>query len=400
MKKIMALLLAIIMATFLFSCSSNNTTSETSESAAAASEEPSSDTSEAISEPASADTSSDTATESTVGYVTDDVDYFARDAYHVTYLYAVSVPLTAKTGEKLEVLAEKMNFTLTQMDANYDLGKFVDCIEQEIGTGTDGFIFSPQTDVMQREDELCKEAGLPYVSLMTPYLDEEGNNQCPTVQFDGEEAGGMLADWAVENYSNYFDDVDLESIGFMVMGFSVDQTFINRSDGFMNELKAIRPDLESNIIYVDCIDGGFSTESGYNKAAATISAYADIENWVIFAVSEEFNLGACRAVEAAGKADDCIVISTGCDAVFLEWDDGNSPEWVATIPVYCTDLAVGCAAGIIALIDGRATSETLWEELKRPNDICAMYNLELQVVTPDTYNDFIANSEAALDLLG
>lgn len=402
MKRITAILLAIIMATSLFACSSSNSNSASNESDSASSAEASASDSTASAEASasiSIDSSDDTSTQSTVGYLTDDVDYFARDAYHVTYIYAVAVPLTAKTGDKLLELGEKMNFTVTQIDANNDMGKYIDAIEQEIGTGTDGFIFSPQTDVLVRMDDLCKEADLPYVSLMTPYLDEDGNNLCPTVQFDGIAAGTVLADWAVDNYSNYFNDVDLTSFGFMVMGFSVDQTFIDRSDGFMNELKAIRPDLENNIIYVDCIDSGFSIDSGYNKAAATLSAHADINNWIIFAVSEEFNVGACRAVEAAGKIDDCVVISTGCDAVFLEWDDGNSPQWISTIPIYNTDLAAATAAGIVALMDGRATSETLWEEVRAPGDIATRFNITLEVVTKDTYKDFIARSEAAVDAL-
>ncbi len=395
MKKFLALIFAIIMVTCLFSCANNNSISETSESAsnvsAVTSIEPASDT--------SVNPTSDTSTQSTIGYLTDEVDYFARDPYHVTFIYAVSVPIISKTAEKLEELGEKMNFTITNIDANFDLGKYVDAIEQEIGTGTDGFIFSPQTPVVEVQDDLCKEAGLPYVNLLTAYFNEDGINLCPTVQFDGIEAGSMLANWVVDNYANYFNDADLTSFGFMVMGFSADQSFIDRADGFINELKTIRPDLEDNIIYVDCIDSGFSIDSGYNKAAATISAYADINNWIIFGVSEEFNVGACRAVEAAGKTNDCVVISTGCDAVFPEWDEGHSPQWIATIPIYGTNLAIDCATGIVALMDGRATTETLWEDVKAPGDTAALFNIPLQVVTPDDYMDFIANSEAAMDIL-
>jgi ABC-type sugar transport system substrate-binding protein len=185
--------------------------------------------------------------------------------------------MMATAKDTLVALSEKMNFTVTQVDANGDMGKYIDAIEQEIGTGTDGFIFAPRMDVVAREDDLCKEAGLPYISIMTPYLDENGHNLCPTVQFDGVDAGGKLADWVVENYSNYIEG-DLSSFGFLVLGFSADQTFIDRSDGFMNRIKEINPELESNIVYVDCIDEGFSIESGYNKAAATHSAHADITN--------------------------------------------------------------------------------------------------------------------------
>ncbi len=345
--------MAIVLAVFLFACSNNTSGADPSigKSDAATSESPSTVPSTQPSADPNADAGNETTEKSTVGYLTDDVDYFARDPYHVTYVYAITVPMMTTSNNTLISMGEKMNFTVTSIDANGDMGKYIDAIEQEIGTGTDGFVFAPRVDVLEREDDLCKEAGLPYISIMTPYIDENGQNLCPTIQFDGVEAGGKLAEWAVENYSNYIEGVDLSSFGFMVLDYTAAQIFIERSTGFIDRLKEIRPDLESNIVYVDCIDGSFSTETGYNKVAATLSGHADIEYWIIYAVSEEFNVGACRAIEAADKTDDCLVVSTGCDAVFLEWDENASPEWVATIPIYGQDIGMAAAAGIVALMD-------------------------------------------------
>jgi hypothetical protein len=70
---------------------------------------------------------------------------------------------------------------------------------------------------------------------------------------------------------------------------------------------------------------------------------------------------------------------------------------IATIPIYGPDIAVASAAGLVALMDGRATLETLWQEVKLPGDIATRYNLSLEIVTKDNYQDFIDRSQAVLD---
>jgi hypothetical protein len=50
------------------------------------------------------------------------------------------------------------------------------------------------------------------------------------------------------------------------------------------------------------------------------------------------------------------------------------------------------AAGIVALIDGRATPETLWEDAKSEayGFDYAVYPLETEVITYDNYEEYFA----------
>ena len=82
------------------------------------------------------------------------------------YLYGIPVPISANVFSVLERLGEKLNYNITSFCADGDMSKYVEYVETNIDLGADGFLFSPQQDVMPRSDELCSEAGVPYINMM------------------------------------------------------------------------------------------------------------------------------------------------------------------------------------------------------------------------------------------
>ncbi len=398
MKKTAAIILAILMAFSLFACAAKEPAETAGEdSAAPSSSTPSVAPAKDASPEASAQPIQDD-TESTVGYITDDVDYYARDPYKLAYIYGIPVPISANVFTVLERLGEKMNFTVNSFCADGDMSKYVEFVETYIDMGIDGFLFSPQQDVMPRSDELCSEAGVPYINMMTTYADENGNTLKPVVSFDGYQAGANIAEWLVNNYTDYFGDVDLTDIGFITLNFSVATEFNVRAFGAQDKYKELHPELADQVFDIDLLDVGFSVDAGYDKAAATMSANSDIKYWFIFGVAEDFAVGAARAVESLGKKDQALVVSTGNDFCFDLWGSReDTPCWVATVPVYMTDLAVPMAVGIVALIDGRATNETLWADLRKEGDFATQYNIAVDVVTRNNFQQFVTQADAVLD---
>jgi ABC-type sugar transport system substrate-binding protein len=301
-------------------------------------------------------------------------------------------------NDAFKKFAEKMNFKFVEACSNGDHDQFVNLITTNIAAGVDAFCLNPMIETLQRDDEVCKEANVPYINAMTPYTDSQGHTLNVSVAFDGYGAGVLAGDWFEQNYSKYFDKVDISSIGFMVVNFSIVPVFAIRADGALDTYKKNHPDLEKNIYNVDLNE--FSQQNAYDKVAATLSANPDVKYWAVFGVAEDFNVGACRALEATGKAADSIVISSGNDVCFSEWDNNTTPEWVATVPVYGANLAAPICAGLIALLDGRATPDTLWSDLRKPGETGVQYNIALEVATRDNYKDFIAKSEATNNAIG
>lgn len=391
MKKLIAILLAFLTAFSLLACSGTNSSGTSSAAPSSAAPVSAQGTAPSAAPSASPE-------KSTVGFITDKVDYFAREPYKVEFVYGLTCGQTANFTDALTKLSKKMNFTLTAFSSEMDLDKYVNELQTQINLGIDGFIFSPPVDVLVRQDEICKEAKIPYVNSLNAYMDAGGRTLSPVVSFDGYKAGANLTDWLVNNYKTYLKADDLSQIGYIVIDFSVSPEFSVRANGAKEEFKKLHPELEKNIFAVDLADLGFSIDSGYTKTAATLAAHADVKYWFIFGVSEDFVVGAARAVEAAGKTADSILVSTGSDTCFDTWATAdNTPNWIATVPIYKTDFCAPMAAGLVALMDGRATADTLWADLRASGDKATQYIVSVDVVTRDTFKDFITKADAVMD---
>ena len=396
MKKWLALLLVVIMAFSLFACSGGNSNNSPSpnNSGTSGGSDTSSPASSGTGSPGSSETSSPPAgsnNDSSAG-LDGTVDHFARDPYTISYVYGNSAPINIGFTQALEDFGKRMNFTVKSTGADFDPARVLEIIQADIDLGVDGFLINVMSETYPREHEMLREAGIPYINVMGPYFDAQGNNMAPAVAFNGYQAGSDITDWWLDNYPAYLGDADLSSIGFMVVTFTVALEFTERSDGALDRFRELHPELEDNIYYVDLTN--FSMDIAYDSVAATVSGNAEIEKWVIFAVAEDFAVGANRAVESLNRVGSIIVLTTGNDVAFEEWGNNATPQLVALVPVWKTSMMGAAAEGIIALVDGRETEDTLWKELRRPNDVATLFYVETEVVTRDTYRDFIARIDA------
>lgn len=317
-----------------------------------------------------------------------DVDHFARDPYVISYVYGNSAPINIGFQQALEDFGRRMNFTVKASGADFNPARVLEIIQTDIDLGVDGFLINVMSETYPRQHEMLREAGIPYINVMGPYFDAQGNNLAPAVAFNGIKAGADLTEWWLDNYTNYFDNADLASIGYMVVTFTVALEFTERSDGAVDAYKRLHPELEDNIFLVDLTN--FSMDIAYDSVAATITGNSQFSNWVIFAVAEDFAVGANRAIEQLNKIGSCIVLTTGNDVAFEEWGNNATPQLVALVPVWKTSMMGTAAEGILALIDGRETEDTLWRDIRRPNDTATLFYVDTEVVTRDTYRDFIA----------
>lgn len=317
-----------------------------------------------------------------------EVDHFARREYTISYVYGNSAPINIGFQQALEDFGKRMNFKVKASGADFDPAKVLEIIQADIDLGVDGFLINVMSETYPRQHEMLREAGIPYINVMGPYFDAQGNNMSPAVAFDGYKAGADLTKWWLDNYTTYFDNVELSSIGYMVVTFTVALEFTERSDGALETFKSLHPELEGNIFYVDLTN--FSMDIAFDSVAATISGNAGISNWVIFAVAEDFAVGANRAVESLNRVGSCIVLTTGNDVAFEEWGNNATPQLVALVPVWKTSMMGTAAEGIVALIDGSETEDTLWSDRRESNDFATLYYVDAEVVTRDTYKDFIA----------
>ena len=311
----------------------------------------------------------------------------------------MSLPILVNLQDALTKAGKKLNFDMTTSDGKNDANTFMNTLDTIIDKKPDGIFMNPVFDVASRACEIVSEANIPLVMPLVPNLDKDGHNLVPCVNINGTEAGTKMAGWLLDNYKSSFGDVKVSDIGFMVSTISLLADVNARAEGAKAEYLKRNPGLEKNIFMVDMLGTNFTPEEAYDKAAAILAANPDIKYWLVMSAGEEWGIGIARAAEAAGKQENMIIGTVQSDYAFSgTWDDPtNTPEWRATIPMYMPAFAAPMAAGLVALMDHRATPETLWLKDRAPGDFATYLAIPAEVVTRDTYKAFVAKYDALLN---
>ncbi len=388
MKKTISIILALILVCSLVACKTNNEQAAESEapSTSAASESTAPETAEETDaspgeEEAAAETPASTGT---VGYITDDVDHNARDTYKIAYLYLDALTLEKAHFEAMTNMQERLNIEVTDFSAKNEADVMLTNIEVCAFNDFDGMVIEPNADIHQAIYDTAMETGLPFIYTVNAFRDENGANMVPVTVLNQYKNGNTQMEWMYEHYTDYWgDDIDTSKIALMTLEFSTNPDLKTRSQGVKDKFAEYFPDNE--IIVGDVSQYGYSAQYAYDQCAALLAANADIEYWWIAGATEDFGQGGARAVEAAGREDSVLIVTSGANVLPIEWDAGYDGIWVASYAVYNYNYVVPALCGLVALIDGRATHETLWAEIRDPNDIATAYIAGDQMVTVDTY---------------
>ena len=71
-----------------------------------------------------------------------------------------------------------------------------------------------------------------------------------------------------------------------------------------------------------------------------------------------------------------------------EWEKGYSGCWVCCVDFTYLDMASQALSGLIAMADGRATMDNLWEEVRSDTDVRTKYISSCNVLTAETFKTF------------
>ncbi len=420
MKKLICIFLVVAVLSGFAACKTVDTASDPSASETPASETPASETpatDTSVSETPASDTSaSDTPDAQTkeemlraiigdevgiypefyalvggdVGYITDDVDHHARETYDLALIGTSSNAATTNTYNGFVQFSNYFNFNIEQAYSEGDNDKYVTMMETYALQGKDGFVLSPDNNVFERIKEVADELEVPYIFILTPYYAEDGKNLVPCVGEDDGNDGSIVMNWLLDNYQDRLGDIDLDKVGVMGIQFSVVYAFQQRVQSSFDVWRELYPDREDQLYVVDTAaqDNPISQEAAYNEVTAMISAHPEIEYWIISAAAGLYANGAARACEALGIDDKVIMCSIGIEELINEWNAGYDGCWAACVSTKPNIYSMPMIAGILALVDGRATPETLWEEVRAPGDPTTYFIVDVTVITKDSYIDY------------
>lgn len=394
MKKAISVVLALLMIFTLVACGTGATPS------ASPSTEPSSTPSTEVSPseaPSPSENADVSASEDAIGFFKSGVDPASRETYNIVFAYPRPMQLMQNITNVLEELSTKLNYKITTTTGDNDIDVYIQNLEVLAGQGTDGFINVIDPNSSARIKEVLDETGIPYIGLLNTVRDESGSANVPCVALDGITAGHTEIQWLFDNYKTYWGDIDATQIGLIDVTFSPNKDFQDRHDGAMEKFKELLPS-NTTIVSLDGVIGKLDTDTGYNLVSTTFAANPDVKYWFVATCLEQYAQGAARAAESIKIEDKVLITTVGSDILSSEWDNGYDGCWVTCMAISNYLYAVPTICGLIAMIDGTATPDSLWASKRAAGDQNTIYYIGMEMVTKDTYKGYFEKIAQTLAL--
>jgi ABC-type sugar transport system substrate-binding protein len=394
MKKAFALFMAVLLLLAPAACGEATNTAGSSAAAGSASAAPSSSPSVGRADEVEIVTNSAEAyatDKGTVGFYTDKVDYFVRPAYKIVFMNTMNSLMGSNFIQAFTSWGKRLNYELTPYCSNGDIDGYVNTIDVYAQQGFDGFIFDISTEYQARVLEVANELKLNWMPGMTPFRDEDKKLTHPDIVFDTWSLGQQMGEWLVKDAQKRWADFSEQNGGFIGVTYSDIFEFRDELNGAVDWVKTNGfPVLAGDHYYLaDCITGQINAQTAFDKVAAIISAHPEIKYWLICANCDDFGEGASRAADAVEKTDSTTVIVDGGETLFAQWDSGYNGCWRAADYVAQMIYVEGKACGLVALIDGRATPETLWQNQVETGGRYGCIKVPTVIVTKDNYTEYL-----------
>lgn len=390
MKRVLTILLAILMTLSLFACGQTKTPtpSESAPPSAPASEEPAG-TVEDISE-----------NENSIGFFSTGIDPFSRDKYKIVFIYPRTMQLMQNLTDVFTQWGEKLNYDLIAATGDGDIDAYIQQIELYANQGVDGFVLNFDVNSRFRIKEVLDEIGIPYMAMLNSVRDEEGHSILPCVTMDGYALGQEMMQWLYDNQETYWGvKPDPSEVGYIGLTWSQNIDLHERYTGSSAKFEELYPG-NKNIFSSDGVVGSMDADTGYNMSAPIFSGNPQIKYWYVVGSLEMYAQGAARAAEDL-KIDDKVMVTTvGSDILSAEWDSGYEGCFVSCVAVsnylYCTPTI----SALIAIIEGKATHDSLWRSKRAEGDLGTIYFMPTKIVTKDTYKSYFAEIQEAFENSG
>ena len=327
-----------------------------------------------------------------VGFYTDDVDWFARPAYKFAYISSNWMFIHELCAQAFQEWGKKLNFEFTSYDAGGDMNAFFAACESYAGMGYDGLFIDPDPEVAYRTIEFCDELGITYMPVINPLVDNDTRQYlAPGVTLDAYNMGILQAQWLIDNYRNYWPDVEPEEIGFLFMYVNFNENLRANMEGARDTFAKAYPQIaDSNFFAGDVAAYSFDAQGGLEYSSTFITSHSEIKYWWISGCIEDLGQGGVRAAEDLNIESNVLVVTNGANWLIQDWDNGYDGCWKAgtyyAYPIFMEPLA----CGMIALIEGRTTYETIWGTQWIPaGQKYPVYPIETMLVTKDNYQAYL-----------
>jgi len=385
MKRYIALFMAVLMALALFACTKKTEPTPS----ATATPEPSAAVTALLEDI--------TTKENGIGYFSTGTDPFSREKYTIVWLYPRRMALMQSIADILTEWGEKLNYELIASTGDGDIDLYIQQMELYANQGVDGFLLNFDVNSRFRIKEVADELGIPYVSVLNSVRSEEGSSIVPCVTLDGYQLGLDMMDWLYENQETYWGKKpDAAEVGYIGVTWSQNLDLHYRYTASEKKFLEYYPGNDANVFSADGVVGKMDAQTGYDLTAPIISGHPEIKYWFIVGVLEQYAQGAANAAEDLGLGANTMATTVNSDVLCGMWDTGYDGPFVSCVAVSPAMYSAPSISALLAIIEGKATFDTLWTSRRAPGDQYTVYNMNTEIVTKETYKNYFAGIEETI----
>lgn len=274
-------------------------------------------------------------------------------------------------GAAAEAAANAAGYDFIYVDAKMSPEEYLRALDNAVANNAAGVVTCiPDQTLSRAAVDILEAAGIPVVAA-DDALEEDGVKIAPWVGINayviGEANGEWLANYVKENGLENDPDTAL-----LIMTMDTVSSCVPRAEGEYDKFTELCPSFPKDRIFKADYDG--TTDKGYTAADAIFTAHPEVKTWLVTGANEEGTIGALRALEAAGKADNACVVGLGAYMAKDEWNTNGANSGMKASAYFSSDsVGAGSVEVLLDIIEG--------------NEPAMETAVDAVVVTPETYKD-------------
>ncbi len=374
MKKLLAIVIAMLMVLSLFACGSKEPGASTAP-----------ETSKAPESVAPATSVEPTKIEETdqvntgdygddpldyVGFFDPEYDYTQNEKYTIQYMSGGTGGIYDMFDSAFRHWAGRMNMTYNDMWVGTEGDVIINTLETFISQGVKGFLMDIDPALFNRIDEICDEKGVYYIGCMSPARDYEDETMPmigPFVGFDYKWFGRRMGEELIKYAETNWPDVPMEEIGFIGVDYSTYPALHDRCVGAY-DVWVEKTGLADNYYQADTVTLGMTLDAATTLVTGILSTETQYSHWLCATLYDALATGAAAAFETVGLADNACVTSVGGADQVTQWDSGVETCWRFSMYTAQSVYAEPIVGALYAFLTGQATPETIWPSWVNPAD--------------------------------
>lgn len=260
------------------------------------------------------------------------------------------------------------------IDAKMNPDVYLSALDNLITQKVDGILICvPDQKLSKITIDRCKKSNIAVIACDDPLTDDEGNYIAPFVGIDSNQIGRDMTSLMVDYLEKNNKLSDPNSSGLLLMSMDSVSSCIPRTEGQLETFKDRLPSFLRENIFQAEYNG--QSEKSFYSAASTITSNKNIKNWFVMSANEAGTIGAIKALDQSGLAENAVAVGVGGYVAKDEFQKENSPL-IASAYISATEV-------------GEIAAQELMENLLLNKNIPDKYLVKDKVITKDNYKSLV-----------